>query len=113
MPEQIHRFDAATNPYGPSPRVREALAAYALEGDYYHYGEARAESLRADLSAHWGLAPEHFIAYNGAGEALLWLFLSKLLLERGCASHFRHSKIRCPSVLEVPAAATALHTVQM
>jgi len=83
MPEQIHRFDAATNPYGPSPRVREALAAYALEGDYYHYGEARAESLRADLSAHWGLAPEHFIAYNGAGEALLWLFLSKLLLERG------------------------------
>ena len=76
MPEQIHRFDAATNPYGPSPRVREALAAYALDGDYYHYGEARAESLRADMSAHWGLAPEHFIAYNGAGEALLWLFLS-------------------------------------
>ena len=33
----------------------------------------------------------------------------KLLLERRCASHFRHSKVRCPSVLKVPAAATALH----
>lgn len=83
MIKEKYRFDAATNPYGPSAKVRQALAAYARSGNYNLYGEERAESLRKDLAAHWGLTPEHFIAYNGAGEAVLWLFLSKLLLERG------------------------------
>lgn len=75
------RFDAATNPYGPSPKVREALAAFARTGDFSRYSdEERAESLRGDLAAHWGLSPEHFIVYNGSGEAVVWLFLAKLLL---------------------------------
>ena len=75
------RFDAATNPYGPSPKVREAMAAFARTGDFSRYGdEERAESLRRDLAAHWGLSPEHFIVYNGSGEAVVWLFLARLLL---------------------------------
>ena len=77
------RFDAATNPYGPSPRVREAMAAFARTGDFSRYDdEERAESLRGDLAAHWGLSPDHFIVYNGSGEAVVWLFLARLLLER-------------------------------
>lgn len=77
------RFDAATNPYGPSPKVREALAAFARTGDFSRYDdEERAESLRRDLAAHWGLSPDHFIVYNGSGEAVVWLFLARLLLEQ-------------------------------
>ena len=77
------RFDAATNPYGPSPRVREAMAAFARTGDFSRYDdEERAESLRGDLAAHWGLSPGHFIVYNGSGEAVVWIFLARLLLER-------------------------------
>ena len=77
------RFDAATNPYGPSPKVREATAAFARTGDFSRYDdEERAESLRGDLAAHWGLSPDHFIVYNGSGEAVVWLFLARLLLER-------------------------------
>ena len=83
MNDEWLRFDAATNPYGPSPRVREAMAAFARTGDFSRYDdEERAESLRADLAAHWGLSPGHFIVYNGSGEAVVWLFLSRLLLER-------------------------------
>ena len=77
------RFDAATNPYGPSPKVREAMADFARTGDFSRYDdEKRAESLRGDLAAYWGLSPDHFIVYNGSGEAVVWLFLARLLLEQ-------------------------------
>ena len=83
MNDKWLRFDAATNPYGPSPKVREALAAFARTGDFSRYDdEERAESLRRDLAAHWGLSPDHFIVYNGSGEAVVWLFLAQLLLEQ-------------------------------
>ena len=83
MNDQWLRFEAATNPYGPSPKVREAMAAFARTGDFSRYDEEeRAESLRGDLAAHWGLSPDHFIVYNGSGEAVVWLFLARLLLER-------------------------------
>ena len=83
MNDKWLRFDAATNPYGPSPKVREALAAFARTGDFSRYDdEERAESLRGDLAVHWGLSPDHFIVYNGSGEAVVWLFLARLLLER-------------------------------
>lgn len=83
MNDKWLRFDAATNPYGPSPKVREALAAFAHTGDFSRYDdEERAESLRRDLAAHWGLSPDHFIVYNGSGEAVVWLFLAQLLLKQ-------------------------------
>ena len=83
MTDEWLRFDAATNPYGPSPKVRAAMAAFARTGDFSRYSdEERAESLREDLAAHWGLSPDHFIVYNGSGEAVVWLFLARLLLER-------------------------------
>ncbi|MCE2447788.1 MAG: hypothetical protein J4F35_05180 [Candidatus Latescibacteria bacterium] len=55
MNDKWLRFDAATNPYGPSPKVREAMAAFACTGDFSRYDdEERAESLRGDLATHWG-----------------------------------------------------------
>ena len=55
MKDEWLRFDAATNPYGPSPKVREAMAAFARTGDFSRYSdEERAESLRADLGGGVG-----------------------------------------------------------
>lgn len=83
MNDKWLRFDAATNPYGPSSKVREAIAAFACTGDFSRYSdEERAESLRGDLAAYWGLSPDHFIVYNGSGEAVVWLFLARLLLKQ-------------------------------
>jgi len=84
MHEQALHFDEAINPYGCSPRAVEALAAFARSQEYRFYGEeATAESLRADLAAHFGLAPDNFIVYNGAGEAVAWIYIAHLLLRRG------------------------------
>ena len=83
MNDEWLRFDAATNPYGPSPKVREAMATFARTGDFSRYDdEERAESLREDLAAHWGLWSDHFIVYNGSGEDVVWLFLARLLVEQ-------------------------------
>ena len=104
-------FDAAINPYGPSPRVEAALVAFARSRAYRFYGEQRAESLRDRLADHLGLTPEHLIVFNGAGEALVWLFVSRLLLERGrllapypSYERFVDAGKRCAEVVEVPLA---------
>jgi histidinol-phosphate aminotransferase len=39
--------------------------------------------LRERLAAHHGLGAESFLLYNGAGEALVWIFVAKLMLPRG------------------------------
>lgn len=77
------RFDAAINPYGCSPRVVEAIAKCARARDYRFYGEPTAAALREQLAAHHGLAPDNFVIYNGAGEALVWLFVVHLVMAKG------------------------------
>ncbi len=77
------RFDAAINPYGCSPRVVEAITAFAHARNYRFYGEPTAARLREQLAAHHGLAPDNFVIYNGAGEALAWLFVVHLVMARG------------------------------
>ncbi len=79
---QTLAFDQAINPYGCSPRVAEAMAAFARTRDYRMYGDPDATSLRAKLAAHHDLAPENLLVYNGAGEALVWIFVARLLLPR-------------------------------
>lgn len=83
MTDETLRFDAAINPYGCSPRVEEALVEFARSRSYNHYGEQRGETLRDRLADHLGVSPEHIIVYNGSGEALMWLFISRLLFEKG------------------------------
>ena len=41
-----------------------------------------ASARRARLAAHHGLAPDNVLVYNGAGEALVWIFVARLLLPR-------------------------------
>lgn len=83
MMEHATRFDAAINPYGCSPAVVEAMEEFARSKEYRFYGEPFAESLREDLAEMFGLSADQFLVYNGAGEALVWQFITHLLLPRG------------------------------
>ena len=81
--EALH-FDEAINPYGCSPRAVEAMVAFSRSQEYRFYGEeATGESLRADLALHFGLSPDNFVVYNGAGEAVAWIYIARLLLQQG------------------------------
>jgi histidinol-phosphate aminotransferase len=107
--DELH-FEAAINPYGCSPQVVEALEAFARTKDFRFYGEPTALELREELAAHHGLAPENFVVYNGAGEALAWLFVFNLLMRQGrlvvpypSYERFVEAGKRCAAeVIEVP-----------
>jgi len=108
-PDVLH-FEAAINPYGCSPKVVAAIESFARTRDYRFYGEPDALGLREKLAAHHGLSPDNFVVYNGAGEALAWLFILNLLVPRGrlivpypSYERFVEAGRRCAAdVLEVP-----------
>ena len=71
--------------------------------------DPHADSLRDLLAETLGLSPENIIVYNGAGEALVWLFISNLLLQKGTLivpfpsyERFVDAAKRCAEVVEVP-----------
>ncbi|MCS7261547.1 MAG: aminotransferase class I/II-fold pyridoxal phosphate-dependent enzyme, partial [Anaerolineae bacterium] len=66
-PEQIIKLDANENPYGPSPKVRQALASMA----YPHiYPDPESRLLRAALSDYVQLPMEYLLAGHGADELI-------------------------------------------
>ena len=66
-PEDIVKLDANENPYGPSPRVRQALAAAA----YLHiYPDPQSGALRQALAAYTGVPAAHLLAGAGADELI-------------------------------------------
>ena len=76
--EQIVKLDANENPYGPSPRARQALAGLA----YPHiYPDPESRALREALGRFTGVPAEHLLAGAGADE-LIDLLL-RVLLEPG------------------------------
>ena len=65
--EDIIKLDANENPYGPSPRVYEALA----DEIYYHiYPDPDSSSLRQALSEYIGVEATHIVAGHGADELI-------------------------------------------
>ena len=65
--EDIIKLDANENPYGPSPRVPEALA----DETYYHiYPDPDSSSLRQALSQYVGVEATHIVAGHGADELI-------------------------------------------
>jgi histidinol-phosphate aminotransferase len=65
--EQIVKVDANENPYGPSPRVAEALARYP----YYHiYPDPNHTVLRDALESYVGVGREHLMLGTGSDELL-------------------------------------------
>ncbi len=66
-PEDIIKLDANENPYGPSPRVYQALA----NETYYHiYPDPASTSLRHALSQYTGIDATHIVAGHGADELI-------------------------------------------
>jgi len=66
-PEAIIKMDANENPYGPSPRVRAALAALPFP---HIYPDPESTVLRAALSRDTGVAAANLLAGAGADELI-------------------------------------------
>ena len=66
-PERIIKLDANENLYGPSPRVRDALAAH---GAYHLYPDSDQHRLRDAIQAYIGVDKAHLMAGNGADELI-------------------------------------------
>jgi histidinol-phosphate aminotransferase len=66
-PKDIVKLDANENPYGPSPKVLEALAKL----EYPHiYPDPESTALRAALAKDTGLPAENLLAGSGADELI-------------------------------------------
>ncbi|MCZ7539310.1 MAG: histidinol-phosphate transaminase [Anaerolineae bacterium] len=78
--ERLIKLDANENPYGPSPRAREALVSLSTA---HIYPDPEARALRALLGEYVGVGAEHILAGAGADE-LIALIL-ELFIEPGDA----------------------------
>ncbi len=67
-PEAILDFSVNSNPYGPSPAVREAVARVPLD----RYPDREALVLRRALAERLDVAPARIVVGNGTAE-LIWL----------------------------------------
>ncbi len=66
-PDDIVKLDANENPYGPSPKVLDALG----NGRYYHiYPDPESNQLRDALSQYVGIPKSHLMAGAGADELI-------------------------------------------
>lgn len=79
-PQDIIKIDANENPYGPSPRVKKALA----DLNYAHiYPDPESRALRHALASFTGLPEENILAGAGADELLD--LIMRLFLQAGDA----------------------------
>jgi len=76
-PGKVVDFSVNSNPYGPSPLVRQALAEVPLE----RYPDRESLALRRALAEFLDIAPAQILVGNGTAE-LLWL-VSFAFLRRG------------------------------
>jgi histidinol-phosphate aminotransferase len=104
--DQIVKLDGNENPYGPSPRVKEALADFDL---YHIYPDPEQRRVRQALAEYLGLGSEHIVVGNGSDELLeliACLFLSPGDVAINCVPTFGMypfvSQIRGAGVAEVP-----------
>ena len=67
-PNEILDFSVNSNPYGPSPEVRHALASVPLE----RYPDRESLALRRAVAAHHGVSLQSILPTNGTAE-LIWL----------------------------------------
>ena len=65
--EQIVKLDANENPYGPSPKVKEALGAF---DGYQYYPDPEQREVRRVVARYVGVEPEQIVLGNGSDEML-------------------------------------------
>jgi histidinol-phosphate aminotransferase len=66
-PEQVLKLDGNENPYGASPRVKEALTDFDL---YHIYPDPTQRKVREALAGYVGVGAEHIVVGNGSDELL-------------------------------------------
>ena len=66
-PDRVIKLNGNENPYGPSPKVAEALANFKL---YNLYPDPQQRRVRDALSEYLGVGPEHIVAGNGSDEII-------------------------------------------
>jgi len=71
------KLNTNENPYGPSPRVLDAIHAATHDG-LRLYPDPTARHLREAAATHFGLTPEQVFAGNGSDEVLAFVFLGLL-----------------------------------
>lgn len=71
------KLNTNENPYGPSPRVIEAIHA-ATGNELRLYPDPTARHLRDAAATHFGLTPEQIFVGNGSDEVLAFVFLGLL-----------------------------------
>ncbi len=75
------KLNTNENPYGPSPRVLEAIALET--GDTLRlYPDPNAQRLKEAIAAHHRLSPQQVFVGNGSDEVLAHVFLALLKHER-------------------------------
>ncbi len=65
--ENIIKLDANENPYGCSPRVKQALGSYSF---FNVYPDAEQTELRELLQGYTGVSAEHIVAGNGSDQLI-------------------------------------------
>ena len=75
--DEIIRLNANENPYGPSPRVAEAIAAV----DPSIYPDPEQRTVRQALADFTGFGPDHIVAGAGSDEIIDLLF--RLIVGKG------------------------------
>ena len=65
--DQVIKLNGNENPFGPSPRVADALASYPY---YNQYPDPDQRHLRTVLSDYLNVAPEQVVAGNGSDELI-------------------------------------------
>jgi histidinol-phosphate aminotransferase len=99
------RLDLLSNPFGPSMRVQEALAA---NDDLHLHDPGRDRRLKERLAMLSGLPAEWIVLANGADEALLMCLMAQrdhgpaLLFPPADPSHARLSRLAAVDVIEHP-----------
>ena len=76
--ERVIKLNGNENPYGCSPRVRQALSEYS---SYHIYPDSEQRRVRRALAQYVGLSEEHLLAGSGADEMID--LLMRLVLEPG------------------------------
>jgi len=89
-PDQISKLDGNENPYGPSPKVAERLAAYR---HYHIYPDPAQRAVREAIAEYAGVDAEQIVLGNGSDEMLA--FAATLFLDPG------DTLVNCPPTFGV------------
>ena len=79
--DNLVKLNTNEHPYGPSPRVLEAIRAAAGDG-LRLYPDPNADALKAALARHHGVQPQQVFVGNGSDEVLAHAFMGLLKHER-------------------------------